>query len=175
MTASTNPITASGAPAAGSAGGRAPSLVVDALVKDYPLDHGWHPAPERDPDAADGHGWGIRLSLTDVSGISAAEVARVVAGQPYASLADFWHRAQVSRPVLEKLGERGHVLLVVESAAHRPQAIVRRRSRRHLTTCKTLRLRKFSSSFSLLSPAGKGCVCRLPVQRSLITEEREKS
>ncbi len=70
---------------------------------DRVLGHTWHPAPERDPDAADGRGWGIRLSLTDVSGISAAEVARVVAGQPYASLADFWHRAQVSRPVLEKL------------------------------------------------------------------------
>jgi error-prone DNA polymerase len=67
------------------------------------LGSGWHPAPERDPDAADGRGWGIRLSLADVSGISAAEVARIVAGQPYASLSDFWHRAQVSRPVLEKL------------------------------------------------------------------------
>ena len=64
---------------------------------------GWHPAPDLDPDTADGRGWGIRLSLADVSGISAAEVARVVAGQPYASLADFFHRAQVSRPVLEKL------------------------------------------------------------------------
>jgi error-prone DNA polymerase len=51
---------------------------------------GWHPAPDLDPDTADGRGWGIRLSLADVSGISAAEVARVVAGQPYASLADFF-------------------------------------------------------------------------------------
>ena len=38
-------------------------------------------------------GYGIRLSLADVKGISAAEVARIVAGRPYASLADFWHRA----------------------------------------------------------------------------------
>ena len=63
----------------------------------------WHPPPERLLDAADGRGWGIRLCLADVGGISAAEVSRIVAGQPYASLADFWHRAQVSRPVLEKL------------------------------------------------------------------------
>ncbi len=45
----------------------------------------------------------IRLSLADVHGISDAEVARIVTGQPYASLADFWQRAQVSRPVGERL------------------------------------------------------------------------
>jgi error-prone DNA polymerase len=52
------------------------------------------------PDARD---YGIRLSLTDVKGISEAEVARIVAGQPYHSLADFWHRARASRPVVERL------------------------------------------------------------------------
>jgi error-prone DNA polymerase len=51
------------------------------------------------PDA----GYGIRLSLADVKGISEAEVARIVAGQPYGSLADFWHRARASRPVVEAL------------------------------------------------------------------------
>ena len=30
-------------------------------------------------------------------------MARVVAGRPYGSLADFWHRAGVSRPVVERL------------------------------------------------------------------------
>ncbi len=52
------------------------------------------------PDASD---YGIRISLADVRGISEAEVARVVAGQPYAGLPDFWHRARVSRPVAERL------------------------------------------------------------------------
>jgi error-prone DNA polymerase len=47
--------------------------------------------------------YGIRLSLADVKGISAAEVARVVAGQPFADLGDFWTRARVSRPVTERL------------------------------------------------------------------------
>ena len=47
--------------------------------------------------------YGIRLSLADVKGISAAEVARAVAGQPYADLGDFWTRARVSRPVTERL------------------------------------------------------------------------
>ncbi|MGZ4710373.1 MAG: DNA polymerase III subunit alpha, partial [Acidimicrobiales bacterium] len=50
-----------------------------------------------------GAGYGIRLAMTDVKGISEAEVARIVAARPYASLADFWHRASVSRPVVERL------------------------------------------------------------------------
>ncbi|QKE86061.1 DNA polymerase III subunit alpha [Arthrobacter sp. NEB 688] len=63
-----------------------------------------------DEAGAAGPGWkqdpqpyGIRLSLADVKGISEAEVARVVAGQPYADLGDFWARARVSRPVTERL------------------------------------------------------------------------
>ena len=51
-------------------------------------------------------GHAIRLSLTDVKGISEAEVVRIVSsrdGTPYASLSDFFHRARVSRPVLERL------------------------------------------------------------------------
>ncbi len=45
----------------------------------------------------------IRLSLADVHGISEADVARIVAGQPYSSLADFWQRAHVPRPIVERL------------------------------------------------------------------------
>src|SRR5207342_66610 len=45
-------------------------------------------------------GYGIRLALEEVKGISAAEVERVVAARPFASLTDFWHRTQVSRPVV---------------------------------------------------------------------------
>ena len=55
------------------------------------------------PDLPDGRGYGIRLALADVKGISEAEVARIVAGRPYHSLSDFWQRAQVSRPVVERL------------------------------------------------------------------------
>ena len=57
-----------------------------------------------------GVGWGIRLSLTDVKGITEAEVGRIVAareGAPYASLTDFWQRARVSRPVAERLVQAG--------------------------------------------------------------------
>ncbi|WP_068264627.1 DNA polymerase III subunit alpha, partial [Janibacter limosus] len=59
--------------------------------------------PPDDPDLPDGSGWGIRLSLADVKGMSDSEIARVVAGAPYDSLADFWQRAAVSRPVVERL------------------------------------------------------------------------
>lgn len=57
-----------------------------------------------------GVGWGIRLSLADVKGITGAEVVRIVAareGTPYASLTDFWQRARVSRPVAERLVQAG--------------------------------------------------------------------
>ncbi len=45
----------------------------------------------------------IRCSLREVKGISDAEIARIVSGQPYTSLRDFWDRARVSRPVAERL------------------------------------------------------------------------
>src|SRR6185312_4949860 len=58
----------------------------------------WMPASLPDPSR-----YGIRLALADVKGVSDEEVARIVEGQPYRSLADFWHRASVSRPVVERL------------------------------------------------------------------------
>jgi error-prone DNA polymerase len=48
-------------------------------------------------------GEGLRPGLREIKGISDAEVARIVAGQPYASLRDLWERAAVSRPVTERL------------------------------------------------------------------------
>jgi error-prone DNA polymerase len=55
------------------------------------------------PGLPDGSAHGIRLPLTEVKGISAAEVERIVSGQPYASLSDFWQRASVATPVVENL------------------------------------------------------------------------
>ena len=67
-------------------------------------------APGRPPPASSGSpaeaptsglptaAYGIRLALAEVKGITAAEVARIVAGRPYATLADFWHRARVVPP-----------------------------------------------------------------------------
>jgi error-prone DNA polymerase len=55
------------------------------------------------PSMPDTSSSGIRLALSDVKGITDDEVARIVAGQPYRSLPDFWTRASVSRPVVERL------------------------------------------------------------------------
>ncbi len=52
---------------------------------------------------AAGDAWGVRLALTDVKNISAAEVERIVAGQPYTGLVDFWHRARPGSDVAEHL------------------------------------------------------------------------
>ncbi|MEU0130961.1 DNA polymerase III subunit alpha [Streptomyces sp. NPDC006289] len=51
--------------------------------------------------------WGLRLALSDVHGISGAEVARIEAGQPYASLLDFWQRARPGKPAAERLAQVG--------------------------------------------------------------------
>ncbi|CEA08259.1 DNA polymerase III subunit alpha [Arthrobacter saudimassiliensis] len=58
-----------------------------------------HPArPER---------LGIRLSFAGIYGLSAAEVRRITAGQPYDSLADLRARAKLSRPSLQRLAQLG--------------------------------------------------------------------
>ncbi|GGT23487.1 DNA polymerase III subunit alpha [Streptomyces atratus] len=51
--------------------------------------------------------WGVRLALSDVHGISAAEVARIEAGQPFTSLLDFWQRARPGKPAAERLAQVG--------------------------------------------------------------------
>ncbi len=46
---------------------------------------------------------GIRVPLSDVTGISEVEVAGVIAGRPYSSLSDAWQRSGISRPTAERL------------------------------------------------------------------------
>ena len=55
------------------------------------------------PGLPDARGYGIRLALADVKGITDDEIARIVAGRPFHGVADFWHRTGVSRPVVERL------------------------------------------------------------------------
>lgn len=51
--------------------------------------------------------WGLRLALSEVHGISVAEVARITAGQPYSSLQDLWERARPGRAAAERLVQVG--------------------------------------------------------------------
>jgi error-prone DNA polymerase len=66
-------------------------------------------------------GEAIRCSLREVKGISDAEVTRIVSGQPYASLRDFWNRAGTSRPVTERLVLVGAFDSLYTSPATPPQ------------------------------------------------------
>ena len=70
-----------------------PPIVLGQTSRPDPSERGW----------PDGRAWGIRLALAEVKGINDGEVERIVAARPYHSLTDFWHRAQVSRPIVERL------------------------------------------------------------------------
>ncbi|MFI6479004.1 DNA polymerase III subunit alpha [Nonomuraea sp. NPDC050663] len=54
-----------------------------------------------------GRGYALRVPFSAVKGISEAEVDRMVAGQPYTSMSDFWDRARPSRPVMERIVQVG--------------------------------------------------------------------
>ena len=79
------------------------------------------------PLLPDARGYGIRIALSEVKGISEAEVDRIIAGQPYQSLTDFWHRAAISRPVVERLVLAGAFDDLHDIDLSLPQASARRR------------------------------------------------
>jgi len=68
----------------------------------------------------DRHNQDIRVSLREVKGISDAEIDRIVSGQPYTCLRDFWERARVSRPVAERLVLTGAFDSLYAVASERP-------------------------------------------------------
>ncbi|MFJ7630367.1 DNA polymerase III subunit alpha [Streptomyces sp. NPDC097595] len=89
-------------------------LLADARrrgVPVLPLDVNRSAAAHRIELVSDGRGkaerWGLRLALSDVHGISEAEVARIEDGQPYSSLLDFWQRARPGKPAAERLAQVG--------------------------------------------------------------------
>lgn len=51
----------------------------------------------------DARGYAIRMSLSDLAGISAEEIESVIIGQPYLDLSDFHSRSGASYPTTEKL------------------------------------------------------------------------
>ncbi|ASE10597.1 DNA polymerase III subunit alpha [Kocuria rhizophila] len=58
------------------------------------------------PHTQDG-AWGIRMSLSAITGISSAEIERLLAGQPYENLAAVRARARPSRRSLQRLATAG--------------------------------------------------------------------
>ncbi|NBR93934.1 MAG: DNA polymerase III subunit alpha [Actinobacteria bacterium] len=47
--------------------------------------------------------YGIRLALSDISGINEREIAEIISGRPFIDLADFVYRARISQPIVEHL------------------------------------------------------------------------
>lgn len=67
-------------------------------------------APSRSappPWLPDARGYGIRLSLLEISGMGEAEVARIIEHRPYRTLADFHHRAHLPLALTERLIRAG--------------------------------------------------------------------
>ncbi|HSU48509.1 MAG TPA: DNA polymerase III subunit alpha [Arthrobacter sp.] len=62
---------------------------------------------ERIESGQDAGRLGIRLSLNGIYGLSAAELKRIVAGQPYDSLADLRARSRLSKPSIRRLAQLG--------------------------------------------------------------------
>lgn len=60
---------------------------------------------------------GIRMALTEISGISNPELDRIIAEQPFHDMADFYTRARPSRPTLQKLALIGALDGVAGQAA----------------------------------------------------------
>ncbi|GAB5079000.1 DNA polymerase III subunit alpha [Arthrobacter sp. AD-310] len=62
---------------------------------------------ERIPAGTDAGKLGIRLSLKGIYGLSATELKRIVAGQPYDSFADLRARSRISKPTIKRLAQLG--------------------------------------------------------------------
>jgi error-prone DNA polymerase len=62
---------------------------------------------ERVTDGPDRGKLGIRLSLNGIFGLSGSELKRIVAGQPYDSLADLRARSRLSKPSIKRLAQLG--------------------------------------------------------------------
>ncbi|MBT2522422.1 DNA polymerase III subunit alpha [Arthrobacter sp. ISL-28] len=62
---------------------------------------------ERIDEGPDRGKLGIRLSLKGIFGLSGAELKRIVAGQPYDSLADLRARSRLTKPSIKRLAQLG--------------------------------------------------------------------
>ena len=108
------------------------------------------------PVLPDARGYGIRIALSEVKGISDAEVERIVAGQPFRSLTDFWHRAAVSRPVVERLVIAGGFDDLHGIDLSLPQASARRRVTRRDLLLQVAELDRWTAMPASHRSRGKG-------------------
>ena len=102
--------------------------------------------------------YAIRLALAEVKGISAAEVGRIVAARPYTSLTDFWHRAGVSRPIVERLVLAGGFDSIYTLGHRGPHDTVRPRGRvtRRDLLLQAAELERFGKAIDRAQQSGRG-------------------
>ncbi|MEN9609016.1 MAG: hypothetical protein RLZZ06_947, partial [Actinomycetota bacterium] len=70
--------------------------------------------------------FGVRMALTDVKGVSEAEVKRIIAEQPYSDIADFYLRAKPSRRTLSNLALVGALDELAKHSGHNRGDIMQR-------------------------------------------------
>ena len=70
--------------------------------------------------------FGVRMALTDVKGISEAEVQRIIEHQPYESIADFYLRAKPSRKTLNNLALVGALDELAQASGHHRGDVMQR-------------------------------------------------
>ncbi|MEU2872813.1 DNA polymerase III subunit alpha [Streptomyces olivoreticuli] len=75
------------------------------------------------PDNGSGSRLGLRMALKDVHGISHDQAERIVAGQPYTSVPDWWTRAHPTLPVAQRLARVG-ALDCLAPGAHRREILL---------------------------------------------------
>ncbi len=127
-----------------------------------------HYAVERLPPSAEPAEprYAIRLALEEVKGITSAEVMRVLAARPFHSLTDFWQRARVSRPVVERLVLTGAFdrLYAIGEAEASPTSPTGRTTRRDLLL-QVMELDRYARSLDRTSRGrGLGARRRPPVR-----------
>jgi error-prone DNA polymerase len=66
---------------------------------------------------------GIRLSLSDVRGITKAEIRRITDGRPYLGVEDLYQRAEPSRPLMRRLAAVGALDTLTRPAVNRGDVI----------------------------------------------------
>ncbi|MFD0367686.1 DNA polymerase III subunit alpha [Streptomyces sp. NPDC127114] len=79
-------------------------------------------------------GWGVRISLSSVKGISEDEVARIAEAAPYTSLQDFYARSHPKLPTVERLIQIGALDTLKGNATRRDLLLQAAELHRHTRT-----------------------------------------
>ena len=113
---------------------------------------------ERIADAPGGEPkYAVRLALTELHGVSGAEIERIIEQRPYSDIADFYLRAKPNRRTLETLATIGALDSLVDATQHnRADVIARARQLNALTDRKQAPANQATLDFSIVEPVPTG-------------------